>query len=91
MLPDFQKNAQKLKKIVRRGQILPCEVVKILNDREVIIAIRSLALKAYTDLPFQEGDKAFLRIDQIEDQLRFKLLNDEEFSKSKGFGVDYTI
>ncbi|MCB1196712.1 hypothetical protein KDK77_11050 [bacterium] len=88
---EYQQNLKKLKSIVRCGQILPCRIIKRLNDREVVIAIHALEIKAYTNIDFEKDDKAFLRIDQIGTQMRFKLLDEKTLSNNQNYGVDYTI
>lgn len=88
---EYQQNLQKLKSIVRCGQILPCRIIERLNDREVVIAIHALEIKAYTNIGFKKDDKAFLRIDQIGTQMRFKLLDEKSLLNNQNYGVDFTI
>lgn len=89
---EYSRNLAKLKKKLKRGQIVPCEVYKVLNDRDVLVRVHGLVIKAYTNLSLHDGDKIFMRIDQIEDQLRFKLLSDSEYNElARQDRIDYTI
>ncbi len=88
---EYNKNLQKLRQLIRRGQIVPCSVFKVLSERDVIVRIKGLEIKAYTDLPLKAGDNIFMRIDQVEGQLRFKLLNRQQYESLFPNGIDYTI
>ncbi|GEM_PF-2317898 len=82
---------EKMKRTIRKNQILPCEVIEILNDREVIIKVKGFFIMAYTNLNLHAGNQLYLRIDQVEPQLRFKLLTSKEYDILLKSGIDYII
>lgn len=87
----LKKNLTKLKKFLRTGQIVPSSVVRVLNDREVIVKIKGLPIKAYTNIPFNEGDQVYLYIQEAKDQVRFKILSEDQYKRLTAGGIDYTI
>ncbi len=88
---ELTGNLEKLRKTVRKGQILAGEVVAVLNNRDILITIQGKIIKAYTDIPFSEGNRAYLQINQVKEQLRFKLLTEEEYKSVISRGVDFTF
>ncbi|MDX9703097.1 MAG: hypothetical protein RBU23_08655 [Candidatus Auribacterota bacterium] len=87
----LKKNLQKVKKFLRTGHIVPAVIVKVLNDRDVIIKIRGISIKAYTNLPFTEGDHVHVYVVDSGEQLRLKFLSQDEYKRLTGGGIDYTI
>lgn len=87
----YSRNLCKLKRTLRSGQIVPGKVTDILNDRDVLIKVQGLVIKAYTNLPFNKGDGVFLRIEQLEPQLRFKLMTVDEYRALLKGGIDFSI
>ena len=87
----LRDNLQKIKKRLRPGQIVTSQVLQVLNDREIIIKIQDLLIKAYTNIPFKKGDGVYLYITQVKDQIRFKVMDEEEYRKFKGNGIDISF
>ncbi len=83
-------NLEKIRKTVRKGQILAGEVISVLNDRDILIKIQGKIIKAYTNIPFSKGDRAYLQITQVKKQLRFKLLTEQEYNRIVRGGIDFT-
>lgn len=88
---ELADNLEKLRKTVRKGQILACEVVSVLSERDILVKIHGKIIKAYTDIPFSNGNRAYLQINQVKEQLRFKLLTEEEYKAVISRGVDFTF
>jgi len=84
-------NLEKLRKSIRKEQVIPCEVSKILNEREIIIKVKGLFILAYTNLNLETGGQLYLKIEQVQPQLRFKLITIDEYNFLSKNGIDYII
>jgi len=87
----LRDNLKKIKSKLRAGQVVSSEVLRVLNEREIIIKIQGLLIKAYTNIPFEKDDKVYLYITQVKDQLRFKVMDEKEYRKFRGKGIDISF
>ncbi len=87
----LKQNLKKVKKFMRSGQIHPAVIVKVINERDVIVKIKGISIKAYTNLPFKQGDQVYVYVIDASDQLRLKLLTEDDYNRLTSNGIDYTI